>query len=143
MLKKIGNIYVDPEEISAVELANDCLHPALYLRAGSVIVVDAEEDELLAFLRDTELLPDTRAPEAFIELTDEERDELLHFYAIGCVYIARDKDGKAWAYRRRPELRGFYWEGGDDPEELLARYDFLEAGGEEPMDILALLAGGE
>lgn len=144
MLKKIGNAYIDPDAVAAVELDRENMWPAFHLHTGAVIVVDAEEDEVIDFLVAADLLPDTRPPEAYIELTEDECDELRHMYAMGCSFIARDMDGKAWAYKNRPELRGAYWEADEDPAaRLAARYDFLEAGGEAPLEILALLAGCE
>lgn len=144
MLKKIGNVYMDPEAVVAVEMDREAMWPAFHLQTGAVIVADAEEDEVVAFLLETGLLQDTRPPESFIELTEGECDELRHLYAMGCSWIARDKDGKAYAYRDRPELRGAYWEADEHPAaKLEAGFGFLEPGGEAPLEILALLAGCE
>lgn len=144
MLIKIGSVWIDPEEIAAAEF-DATLFVTFHLKTGAVVTASAGEEEVTAALMDAGLLPDDRPPEAFIELTVEESDELRHLYAIGCSWIARDKDGKAYAYKARPKLIGAYWESDDGhpAAQLEADYDFLEPGGDAPLEILALLAGEE
>ena len=144
MLIKIGKVYVDPEEVAALEF-DATMYVTFHLKTGTVITASASEREVEEVLMGAGLLQDDRPAEAFIELTVEESDELRHLYAIGCSWIARDKDGKAYAYKARPKLVGAYWEADDGhPAALLeADYDFLEPGGDAPLEILALLAGEE
>lgn len=142
MLKKLGNVYIDPEEIAAVEFDPVGGQPAIHLLTGSVIFCEVSEPELVAVMTELGLLPDTRPPETLAVLSDYEEDELRHLYAMGFSWIARDKDGKAWAYKSRPELLGAYWEADEGPAaKLVCKYDFLEPGGTAPMEIMSLLAG--
>lgn len=135
MLIKIGKVYVDPEEVAALEF-DTTMFVTFHLKTGTVITASASEREVEEVLMGAGLLQDDRPPEAFIELTAEESDELRHLYAIGCSWIARDKDGKAYAYKARPKL-------GHPAAQLEADYDFLEPGGGAPLEILALLTGEE
>jgi len=144
MLQRIKNALIDPTEVAAVEIDEICQDWAhIILRSGTTIDIEASEDRILEWLSEAGLLHSmTGLPDEAIALEEEEEDELRHLYAIGCTYIARDKDGKAYAYAERPELHGAYWEvDGGEARQLGCDYDFLEAGGEKPLEILALLAG--
>jgi hypothetical protein len=72
-------------------------------------------------------------------LTTEERMELECRAADGHFWIARDKDGRAFAYSEKPYFVGYFFEtDGDLVTKLENEYAFLSPG-DEPLEICALL----
>ena len=142
MLIKLGMVFLDPDEIAAIEFDSK-MFVTFHLHSGTVITTSASEGEVAKALTDAGLLSDDRSAESYVDLTDDEADELRHLYAMGYSWITRDMDGKAWAYKSKPVRDGYYWETDENSPaaELGAEYCFLEPGGDTPLEILALLAG--
>ncbi len=112
MLIKIGNYFVDPTEIAAVggEFADiDGIHYInIWLRKNEQsVLVESTMDEAEAALIDADVIEDPADdPMALIveemELLEQLDDEGYHF-------LARDRDGKLFAYRHMPTYDGAYW----------------------------------
>ena len=148
VLTKIGSAWIDPSYIAAVEFLDESTigwslgdMVTIHLTTGSIISLESSPEAVEQLLIEAGLLAEELPA---IELTEEETDELRHLYAMGCSYIARDRDGKAYAYRAEPTLDGAYWETGDGhPAALLeGDYDFLEPAAGDPVRIDTLLAAG-
>ena len=101
MLVKIGDCFVDPEQIQAVR---DMFVPALdetptveiILANGECFEAQATMDEAEAALIDASVI-ENPYPEEALEtpaLSDNERIELEALDAQGFEYLARDVDGK-------------------------------------------------
>lgn len=118
MLIKIGSALIDPVEIAAVSPYSDetlsalekATHVCIVFKHGESLWIDATMDEAEAALIDAGVvtdLPDDHNPVP--PLTDAEVEKLYELESDGYKYLARDKDGKLYAYRRKPEYGGFYW----------------------------------
>ena len=151
MLVKIGSAWIDPEEIAMIlpdqpvedwtpeDSQNICVH----LRHGDSMWIRATMDEAEAALIDAGLIenpyPEEDEPP---ELTQEEHAAAADLYDRGFEWLARDKDGKLYAYRDKPKRDGAYW---DTPvtraERIDEGFDFVSFEDEEPWSIVYLLLG--
>jgi len=154
MLIKIGDAWVDPEEISfmAPHLDADSfittyagtaennapVKPDTFinLKHGGVFVINTTLDEAEAALIDAGYIEnpypeDDPAP----ELSAEERVELEAFDAQGFAWLARDEDGKVFAYKEKPALEGgyFFTPGSSQPVQAAGAFSFLQ-----PCDLTAI-----
>ena len=146
MLIKIGDCFVDPEQIQAVR---DMFVPALdqtptieiILANGECFDVEAAMDEAEAALIDAGVI-ENPYPEDALEtpaLSDNERIELEALDAQGYEYIARDADGKLYAYKCEPgRADGYYFaRGAAEAEKVEGSFDCV--GFDEAWSILFLL----
>ena len=146
MLVKIGDCFVDPEQIQAVR---DMFVPALdetptveiILANGECFEAQAAMDEAEAALIDAGVIENPYPEEAFETpaLSDEERIELEALDAQGYEYLARDVDGKLYAYKCEPGREdGYYFSPGcQQPEPVVG--DFLCVDADEAWSISFLL----
>lgn len=140
MLVKIGDGWYDPEKVVGI-------YPEAYGEAAVLLrgvaarillgcsIDDAQEDLIAAGL-----IADPRATTA-PRLTPDEEAELQHLYALGFSWIARDADGKLYAYGDRPKLDGVYWTAFDatSSHRMQGDFDFVDAPGQQPWAIVDLL----
>ena len=136
MLIKIGDCFVDPEQIQAVR---DMFVPALdqtptieiILANGECFDVEAAMDEAEAALIDAGVIenPYYDEPIEALPLSDNERIELEALDSQGFQYIARDEDGKLYAYRCEPGREdGYYFSpGSQQPEPVAGAFDCIDA----------------
>ena len=146
MLVKIGDCFVDPEQIQAVR---DMFVPALdetptveiILANGECFEAQATMDEAEAALIDASVI-ENPYPEEALEtpaLSDNERIELEALDAQGFEYLARDVDGKLYAYKCEPGREdGYYFSPGCQQPEPVAG-DFLCVDADEAWSISFLL----
>jgi len=146
MLIKIGDCFVDPEQIQAVR---DMFVPALdetptveiILANGECFEAQAAMDEAEAALIDAGVI-ENPYPEDELEtpaLSDNERIELEALDAQGYEYIARDADGKLYAYKCEPgRADGYYFaRGAAEAEKVEGAFDCVDF--DEAWSILFLL----
>ena len=146
MLVKIGDCFVDPEQIHAVR---DMFVPALdetptveiILANGECFEAQAAMDEAEAALIDAGVI-ENPYPEDALEtpaLSDNERIELEALDAQGYEYIARDADGKLYAYKCEPgRADGYYFaRGASEAEKVEGAFDCVDF--DEAWSILFLL----
>lgn len=142
MLIKIGKDYIDPAEIAAAQYdPADNLDPDRYfvtLRSGGDVCLYCSPEELEAALMSSGMLAgeDMNVP----GIPEEELPALLQLADEGYHFLARDGDGKIFAYRHAPELDGVYWTPVsplDDEVKRLSREDFgfVAADDKKPFDI--------
>jgi len=136
MLIKIGDCFVDPEQIQAVR---DMFVPALdqeptieiILANGECFEAQAAIDEAEAALIDAGVIenPYYDEPIEALPLSAEERIELEALDSQGFEYIARDEDGKLYAYRCEPGREdGYYFSpGSQQPEPVAGAFDCIDA----------------
>ena len=145
MLVKIGDCFVDPEQIQAVR---DMFVPGdatptveIILANGECFEAQAAMDEAEAALIDAGVI-ENPYPEDELEapaLTENERIELAALDAQGYEYIARDIDGKLYAYKGEPGREdGYYFSPGCQQPEPVAG-DFLCVDADEAWSISFLL----
>ena len=150
MLIKIGDCWVDPQEIALIrddEPGADYQPNAggqmlIQLRHGARIWITATMDEAEAALIDAGVI-ENPYPEDELEapdLSEAEREELDALGAQGYEYIARDIDGKLYAYKGEPGREGgyYYAPGATVPEKVTAG-DFLFVEPDEAWSISFLL----
>ena len=137
MLVKIGDCFVDPEQVQAVR---DMFVPGdetptveIILRGGACFDAEASIDEAEAALIDAGCI-DSPYPEDGLEapaLSDNERIELEALDAQGYEYIARDADGKLYAYKGEPGREGgyYYAPGASTPEKVNGDFLCVDAPG--------------
>ncbi len=147
MLVKIGDCWVDPEQIQAVR---DMFLPALdetptleiILANGECFEAQATMDEAEAALIDAGVI-ENPYPEDELEapdLSEAEREELEALDAQGYEYIARDIDGKLYAYKDEPgRVDGYYFARGAAEAEKVTAGDFLFVEPDEAWSISFLL----
>lgn len=140
MLIKIGNALVDPEEVVGVRDNPDWETKnwlKIRFRHDSLeMIIEATLDEAEAALIDAGYIEnpypeDDLAP----ELSAEERVELEAFDAQGFAWLARDEDGKVFAYKEKPALEGgyFFTPGSTQPVQAAGAFSFLQ-----PCDLTAI-----
>lgn len=150
MLIKIGNALVDPNEIAVIQpdrtkrLSDDdnSTHIFIELRNGGSIRIEAAMDEAEAALIDAGVMTDLTADhDPVLPLTDAEVEKLYELESDGYKYLARDKDGKLYAFLHKPKYGGFYW---DDPDLVPALQvdglSFVSETDEEPTEICSILS---
>jgi len=154
MLIKIGDAWVDPAEIAMITTdrsgirfvsAPDAEQICIQLRHGAgTWVSSATMDEAEAALIDAGYIenpyPEEDEPP---ELTEKEREVLTGLYVQDFEYLARDKDGKLYAFRDKPEKEGVYWNtyDNDKAERIDEGFDFIDFDDENPWSIAWLLVG--
>ena len=140
MLIKIGDAWVDPEEIVGVRedpvwktknwlkirFRHDCAE----------MIVEGTLDEAEAALIDAGLIENPYPEEDEApELSTEERVELGAFDVQGFAWLARDADGKVFAYKEKPVLENgyFFAPGATQPVQAVGAFAFLQ-----PCDFTAI-----
>lgn len=132
MLIKIGDAWVDPEEIVAVRSLFEPgdAHPMLHVifRQTGELGIEATLDEAEAALIDAGYIENPYPEDEAPELTVYERTELEAFDAQGFTWLARDADGKVFAYKKKPALEdGYYFApGATQPVQAAGDYLFLD-----------------
>lgn len=146
MLVKIGDCFVDPEQIQAVR---DMFVPALdktptveiILANGECFEAQAAMDEAEAALIDAGVI-ENPYPEDELEapdLSEAEREELDALDAQGFKYIARDEDGTLYAYRCEPGREGGYYYAPGASQPVAVAGDFLFCDADEAWSIPFLI----
>ena len=143
MLIKIGDAWVDPEEIVGIvpeavfPYGNS--NPTIYIQMrGSVgsLCAHTTMDEAEAALIDAGLIENPYPEEdAAPELSTEEHVELEAFDLQGFAWLARDADGKVFAYKEKPALENgyFFSPGATQPVQAVGAFAFLQ-----PCDFTAI-----
>ena len=148
MLIKIGDCWVDPKEIiymteyqdpftihdSSIAQDGSCPHgPKLLitLRGAGSHTIESTMDQAEAALIDAGVI---EAPvyDEVLELTEEEDAKAQALFDAGYKYLARDEDGKLFAYKFEPvENQGFYMPGSpaETAERIERFFDFIAPGG--------------
>lgn len=141
MLIKIGDAWVDPEEIVAMRETIDDVDKTRYVitrfkNAGDDLLIEATLDEAEAALIDAGYIENPYPEDGLApELSAEERVELEAFDAQGFAWLARDEDGKVFAYKEKPALEGgyFFTPGSSQPVQAAGAFSFLP-----PCDLTAI-----
>lgn len=130
---KIGNVLVNPEEISAIYPSEGTEGKSwISLKNGRTVWTMSPMDEIAQILLDAGELDGNMTPDQI-----EQINLLLQLYAEGFRYIARDENGQLFAYEAMPykdeacwcvsdgetkaldsgPLLGIQWED-DEPEDI-------------------------
>ena len=136
MFVKIGDCWVDPQEIVLIRgdepepdyQPNAGSQMLIKLRRGSSVWITATMDEAEAALIDAGVIENPYPDEGDEpELTEEERAELQVLYDAGYKVLARDADGKLYAYMGSPTLEGgyYYAPGATKPAAVTGAFAFI------------------
>lgn len=125
------------------EYAPDAGNALVVLSSGQIVKLGFCAEEIDDDLRAAGMIPAESGENsgALVPLTPEQRNELSALYRVGYDYIAKDKDGRAYAFNGLPVKQGAYWnsrEGGQNCR-LTEDYDFLDFEDASPTSIPALL----
>jgi len=132
MLIRIGDCFVDPEQIQAVR---DLFVPGdetptleIILPGECCFQVEATMDEAEAALIDAGMIEDPYPEEDALALGEEERVELEELYEHGYEYLARDADGKLNAFKTDPLPNdGYYYpRNNEHAERVSGAFSFIE-----------------
>lgn len=143
MLIKIGNAFVDPTEIAVITPcrevdpfsgAETATKIFIYLKRGGSLWIDAPMDEAEAALIDAGVIEDPTEDDAPPELTPEEEAVCRRLRKDGYSWIARDGDGKLFAYHLKPQKEGAYWNPIDDrkPARIHEDFAFVDTDDQQP-----------
>ena len=136
---KINDIILNEQQI-AVLMPEGFDGTRVHLNCGAMTVIPASMEDVLAAYEAAGMFKDSGDPVG-IALTDAERQELLEFYKGGFRWVAADKDGRIYAYMKKPERDGAYWYSPSSPAEVELTEDFDAISFEdEPLDLAALFA---
>lgn len=143
MFVKIGDAWFNPDEITAISLPSDMKDPAkiiVTLRQGVSVWPDATMDEAEAVLIDAGYIENPYPENDTPDLTDGEVEVLHDLYHRDFEYLARDADGKLYAFRDKPEKEGAYWNSfANKAEPVDEGFDFMSFEDEKPWSIASLL----
>jgi len=143
MFVKIGDAWFNPDEITAISLPSDTKDPTkiiVTLRQGVSVWPDATMDEAEAALIDAGYIENPYPENDTPELTDGEVEALADLHNRAFEYLARDADGKLYAFRDKPEKDGAYWNSyANKAEPVDEDFDFISFEDEEPWSIGYLL----
>lgn len=143
MLIKIGDAWVDPEEIVGIVPAAGFPYgdsnPTIFIQMrGSTgsLCAHTTMDEAEAALIDAGYIENPYPEnEEAPELSTEEHVELEAFDLQGFAWLARDADGKVFAYKEKPALENgyFFSPGATQPVQAVGAFAFLQ-----PCDFTAI-----
>ena len=147
MMVKIGNSYFAEAAIEAIvpkfrmvrRSAEAVKHNAydVHLANGNIVTAEASEGEVAAVVDLLGLLvPDE--PERGLGL--DELEELASLFAAGYRWAARDRDGKIFAYKDKPEKGDNSWLG-TEFERLYQDFEAITFEADSPLDLTKLFAG--
>lgn len=143
MLIKIGDCWVDPQEIAAVR---DLFEPGdespalqVVLRNTGEIMIGATMDEAEAALIDAGVIADPAEDDGVPELTEDEVKALTALHDDDYEWLARDGDGKLFAYADKPTRTGDIWQSASATVMVNAPFVFIKADDAEPWSIPFLL----
>ena len=140
---KIGRCFFNEDQIAAIQPLIDGRGADVYLVRGAVVSVDVEEDELQELLEAAGLLSPDSAVEV-LAFAPMENQELWLAYEDGSLFVAKDKSGQVFAYKKRPPKKGqseWLYDGTDEPRRLHGDFDCLSFEDDEPLDLNALFSG--
>ena len=144
MLIKIGDAWVDPQEIAAFFPTADLPSTpkiGIILHSGGNVWAESTMDEAEAALIDAGYIENPYPENDTPDLTDGEIEVLADLYNRAFEYLARDADGKLYAFRDKPEKDGAYWNSieGGRAERIDEGFDFVVYEDEKPWSIAYLL----
>ncbi|MDO4989315.1 MAG: hypothetical protein Q4E45_02305 [Eubacteriales bacterium] len=142
MLIKIGSAFIDPAEIAAITPDREdglteleqATQICITLKHGGSFWIDATMDEAEAALIDAGVIEDPAEDDAPPELTPEEKAVCQRLRKDGYCWIARDGDGKLFAYHLKPQKEGTYWNPIDDrkPARIHEDFAFVDMDDQQP-----------
>ena len=144
MFVKIGDAWFNPDEITAISLPSDMKDPAkiiVTLRQGVSVWPDATMDEAEAALIDAGYIENPYPENDTPDLTDGELEVAIELLDDGFIFLARDGDGKLYAFRYRPDRDGAYWNSSmtdEKPRRVNDGFDFISSEDAEPWRISEL-----
>ena len=149
---KIGNTYFAEDAIEAIvpEWVTDrrsdreVVHSSydVHLASGNIVCAKATEEEIaaVAALLNLATVEEMSGEVEEITFEAEELEELRDLFAAGYKWAARDRDGKAFAYKDKPMKGNVSWQG-YEVKRLRHEFEDLSFENEEPLDLTKLFVG--
>lgn len=139
---KIGHAWVDMGSVSAICENRSESGYSMFLNSGRIIgLPDVTEEEVIQVLEVCGLIEGDAPAVDMAVFTVDELVELEETFRHGLRWIAKDSDGKTFAYRLKPEKDSHTWA---DDEVTVYRlkagdYDALSFEDSEPVDLMDVL----
>lgn len=154
MFLRVGQIIVNAEEIAAISPCSPAFPYSsnessdivdIRLRTGGSVHAGASMSDVEEALSYAGLMCDNPQADSCVpDLTDAEIETLTDLYNGGYLFLARDKDGKLYAYQHRPEWDGAYWSipgaGSVGTTRITSGFEFIDSDADTPTEIEQLLA---
>ena len=150
MMVKVGNAYFAEAAIEAIvpEWLTDrrpdraVRHNSydVHLANGNIVTAEASEDEVTAVVNLLGLLVLEYPEEPEVEFGRDELEELASLFETGYRWAARDRDGKAFAYKDKPEKGNASWKG-DEFQRLHHDFEVIVFEADTPLDLAKLFTG--
>ena len=153
MFTRIGKIIINTDEIAAIcpycpafpfsnAVVDDIVE--IKFRSGGSVEVNASISDMAEALSYAGLMCDNPQADSCVpDLTDAEIETLTDLYNGGYLFLARDKDGKLYAYQHRPEWDGAYWSipgaGSVGNTRITSGFEFIDSDADAPTEIEQLL----
>lgn len=143
---KIGDTYfaegaieaIVPDKVTDQEAHRRVSSCTVYLASGSKLTAKATEKEIAAAAALLGPLALPEEPEADFEL--EELEELATLFGAGFRWAARDRDGKAFAYKDKPTKGRSCWQAYEH-QRLYHDFEALTFDADAPLDLTKLFTG--
>ena len=148
MLIKIGDAWVDPQEIAAFFPTADLPSTpkiGIILRSGGNVWAEATMDEAEAALIDAGYIENPYPEQEEVPtLSVPEMQELTALYDVGYEWLARDgrpnaKGCTLFAFAAKPTRTGDIWQSASSTRSVNAPFDFITADDAEPWSIPYLM----
>lgn len=143
---KLGNVIVNEEFIAAIEPErappSDRPGIVITLSTGGTVTSNAKMEEVRYVLERAGLIEPLERPARLISLFPHEVNELRWHLDRGYHYLAKDEDGRVFAFSERPTKGKSSWLNDDavsSVKRLLGDYDALSFDDVEPLEITAVL----
>lgn len=148
---RVGNAILNEEYVAAICPIDDdgCIVPenlamrlAVHLSSGCEVVIRATMAEMTEALEDACVLG-SESPAPQVVFTEGEMEALRSVHRRNFRFVAKDEDGKVFAYTERPikGVRG--WRNDDDVSKVCrirAQLDCLSFDDDEPLSLETLFA---
>jgi len=150
MMVKIGNSYfaetaieaIVPEWLTGRSPDRVVRHNSydVHLANGNILTVEATEDEVTAAVSLLGFCVPEELEEPQIEFSRDELEELASLFEAGFRWAARDRDGKAFTYKDKPEKGNTSWKG-DEFQRLHHDFEAIVFEADAPLDLAKLFTG--
>lgn len=146
---RIGNVFLEGTAVEAIVPEYLTQRSAgksvtqgwdIHLAGGSVVSLKVSEEELRPLLEEAGYQTAGSEPAEDLPFTSGELEELATAFRAGFLFVARDGDGKVFAYKGKPKKGKMSWQH-DVAKRLYRDYAAVSFDDPEPLDLAALFTG--
>lgn len=147
---RIGNVFLEGTAVEAIvpeyltqRTAGKAVTQGwdIHLAGGTVISLNVSEEELRPLLEEAGYQTSEPEQTENPQFTPGELEEMATAFRAGFLFVARDGDGKVFAYKGRPKKGKISWQH-DVAKRLYQDYTAVSFDDPEPLDLTALFTAG-